>query len=88
MLTVDSFGIASCADGGGSQVLIDPPNTDTEIVFQYDATGELQAVIEYDYVADAAATLRCLAGPTTYAPPSNCRSALVGYACVRDAGAD
>ena len=76
----DQFGTASCADGGGSQILVDW-NTNTETIFQYDTTGKLEAVLRV-----APGSFSCVAGPSTFELPSKCMSGLVAYGCVRDAG--
>ena len=73
-----AFGIWVCGDAGtfGVDLQIISPSTS-----YYDAAGNLVAIVPDLKSAS------CTAGPATFDAPS-CRSDLIGYECIHDAGAD
>ena len=84
---IDSFGVTGPCPSNGEVVIDVRASDNVSDHFYYNDAGQLEAVIEYSFDGGALAST-CIAGATPYTVPHTCLSDAVGYACVRDAGAD
>jgi len=78
----DGFGVTDCPDGGA--LAVDFTGSTTGVDYVYGRDGTLQAVLNLQ----GAEGNTCVAGPAAYEPSPGCKSNLIGYQCVGDAGPD